>query len=41
MVSEMNAPEITMYPYSGGVGVFGRAPGSRADGWDDEEPPAR
>jgi uncharacterized cupin superfamily protein len=32
MISEMNAPEIALYPDSGKLGVFGRAPGSRAEG---------
>jgi uncharacterized cupin superfamily protein len=32
LVSEMNAPDIALYPDSGKVGTFGRAPGSRADG---------
>ena len=32
LVSEMNAPDIALYPDSGKVGAFGRAPGSRADG---------
>jgi uncharacterized cupin superfamily protein len=32
LVSEMNAPDITLYPDSGKVGAFGRAPGSRGDG---------
>jgi uncharacterized cupin superfamily protein len=32
LVSEMNAPDITLYPDSGKVGAFGGAPGSRGDG---------
>ena len=32
MISEMNAPEIALYPDSGKLGAFGRAPGSRAEG---------
>jgi uncharacterized cupin superfamily protein len=32
MVSEMNAPEIALYPDSDKVGALGRAPGSRAKG---------
>jgi uncharacterized cupin superfamily protein len=32
MVSEMNAPEISLYPDSGKVGAFGRAPGSLGEG---------
>ena len=32
MVSEMRAPEIAIYPDSGKVGLFGRSPGSAAEG---------
>jgi uncharacterized cupin superfamily protein len=32
LVSEMNAPDITLYPDSGKLGAFGRAPGSQEDG---------
>ena len=32
IVSEMNAPEISLYPDSGKVGVLERAPGSRGEG---------
>jgi uncharacterized cupin superfamily protein len=32
IVSEMNAPEIAIYPDSAKLGAFGRAPGSRAEG---------
>ena len=32
VVSEMNSPDIAVYPDSGKVGLFGRAPGSRVKG---------
>jgi len=32
IVSEMNAPDLTIYPDTGKVAVFGRAPGSRDEG---------
>jgi uncharacterized cupin superfamily protein len=32
IVSEMNAPEVTLYPDSGKVGAFGRPPGSPGEG---------
>jgi uncharacterized cupin superfamily protein len=35
MLSEMNAPEIALYPDSGKVGLFGRAPGSADKGFTE------
>lgn len=35
IVSEMNAPEVAVYPDSGKVGVFGRAPGALGEGLED------
>ena len=32
MVSEMNAPEVALYPDSGKIAAFGRAPGSAGEG---------
>jgi uncharacterized cupin superfamily protein len=32
VISEMNAPEVALYPDSGKVGLFGRPPGSPAEG---------